>query len=62
MKPCNLKRSCTCGSQLGHIVTVSRPHYARLNCWDCGRYQRFLSKSDMERAVKCGLLTANEPQ
>lgn len=57
MKPCNLKKSCKCGSKEGHIVTASRPHYGRLNCFECGRFQKWLGKSDMERAIAKDLVT-----
>lgn len=60
MKPCKLRRACTCGSQLGHIIGLTKlPHAAKIVCWECGKFQKWLAKSDLERAVKCGLVTAN---
>jgi hypothetical protein len=59
MKPCNLKKSCKCGSSQGHIVPCTPPHAGKVVCWECGRWLKWLGRNDLQRAVKCGLVTAN---
>lgn len=56
MKPCRLKRACPCGSSQGLIEPSGNMHPAKLSCWDCGRFQRWLSKAEAIRARSQGFL------
>ena len=58
MKPCPIKRPCKCGSTQGHIVTPTETiHAAKINCWNCGVFLKWISKDELERANNLGLVT-----
>lgn len=54
--PCRLKNPCKgCGGKSGIISPVDRatgsPHSYRLECGDCGRFQRWVSQREFNRKI-----------
>jgi len=56
LKSCKLRSPCRCGSTDGLITPGVKPHLARLVCWNCGKFQKWLSKKDFDRALKLDLI------
>jgi hypothetical protein len=50
LKKCRLRSPCRCGSTDGLITHGSGPHMAKLVCWECGSYIRWLTRTDYQRA------------
>ena len=53
---CRLKNPCQgCGSKSGIITAVDRttgnPHSYRLDCGDCGRFQRWIGQKEFDRKI-----------
>jgi hypothetical protein len=53
---CRLKSPCQgCGEKSGIITAVDRatgnPHHYRLDCGDCGRFQRWISQREFDRKL-----------
>ena len=56
---CRLKNPCQgCGEKSGIITPVDRstgnPHSYRLDCGDCGRFQRWVSQDEFDRKLGKG--------
>ena len=54
--PCRLKNPCKgCEGNQGIITPVDRstgnPHSYRLDCGDCGRFQRWVSQREFDRKI-----------
>jgi ribosomal protein S14 len=54
--PCRLKNPCQgCGENQGIITEVDRstgnPHSYRLECRECGRFQRWISQDEFDRSL-----------
>jgi len=58
LKKCKLRSPCRCGSFDGLITPGTGPHRAKLVCWECGRFIRWLNKSDHRRALTHGLVNS----
>ena len=56
LKKCRLRSPCRCGATDGLILPGAGPHYGRLNCWQCGRHQKWLGRHDYQRALSKGLV------
>jgi hypothetical protein len=54
--PCRLKNPCQgCGGSQGIVTVVDRssgnPHHYRLDCRDCGRFQRWVGQREFDRKI-----------
>jgi len=54
--PCRLKNPCQgCGGSQGIITSVDRssgnPHSYRLECRECGRFQRWIGQREFDRKI-----------
>jgi hypothetical protein len=54
--PCRLKNPCKgCGENQGIITEVDRstgnPHHFRLDCRECGRFQRWIGQREFDRKL-----------
>jgi hypothetical protein len=59
--PCKLRRPCPCGSTKGLITPSGNMHPARLSCFECGRFLKWLNKSDADRARDMGVFSSSSP-
>jgi hypothetical protein len=54
---CKLSKPCSCGSQHGLIFPSGNDtHAGRINCADCQKFLKWISKSEFDRATKLGLV------
>ena len=53
-KVVSMKKHCTCYSQMGYVVKMPDKHIhnAMLVCWNCLKFNKWLSASEFERAKK----------
>lgn len=58
VNPCRVKRPCSyCGSRYGKITTPTGTiHPGRIDCFDCGYFMKWVSKSELERARELNLV------
>lgn len=63
MIKCKMKNPCKfCGSKEGIIRPSYTMHPARLDCADCGMYQRWLNKLETAHAKKIGVFNMPSPE
>jgi|LakMenE18May11ns_1017448.scaffolds.fasta_scaffold9768002_1 hypothetical protein len=58
LKKCRLRSPCRCGSTDGLIAPGTGPHLAKLVCWECGKFQKWLKQSDYQKAKRTGLVNS----
>jgi hypothetical protein len=60
-KTCNIASPCRCGSDKGHIFHSGNNYHAgKIHCSDCGKFLKWISKCEFDRAMKMDLV--NYPQ
>jgi hypothetical protein len=58
LKSCKLRSPCKCGSTDGLITHGVKPHLAKLVCWECGKFLKWLKQSDYQKAKRTGLVNS----